>query len=66
MWYIFSANGLRGIEVYKSESEAERAADLRNSLINQGWHPVRVAQATLFLAARLRLWRAVLGIVLVV
>lgn len=43
MWYIFSANGLRGIEVYKSESEAERAADLRNSLINQGWHPVRVA-----------------------
>lgn len=43
MWYIFSANGLRGIEVYKSESEAERAADLRNRLINQGWHPVRVA-----------------------
>lgn len=43
MWYIFSANGLRGIEIYKSESEAERAADLRNSLINQGWHPVRVA-----------------------
>ena len=43
MWYIFSANGLRGIEVYQSESEAERAADLRNSLINQGWHPVRVA-----------------------
>ena len=43
MWYIFSANGLRGIETYKSESDAWRAADLRNSLINQGWHPVRVA-----------------------
>lgn len=43
MWYIMSGNGLRGIETYKSESEAWNAADLRNKLINQGWHPVRVA-----------------------
>lgn len=63
MWYIFSANGLRGIERYSSKSEAEWAAELRNSLINQGWHPVRVAQATLFLAARLRLWRAVFRVI---
>ncbi len=43
MWYIISASGLRGIEPYASKSEAEWAAELRNSLINQGWHPVRVA-----------------------
>ena len=48
MWYIMSASGLRGIERYSSKSEAEWAAELRNSLINQGWHPVRVAQAILF------------------
>lgn len=43
MWYIMSASGLRGIEAYYSETAAWNAADLRNSLINQGWHPVRVA-----------------------
>lgn len=43
MWYIVSKSGLRGIEKYTSEAQAWQAADLRNSLINQGWHPVRVA-----------------------
>ena len=43
MWYIVSKNGLRGIETYTSESSAWFAADMRNRLINQGWHPVRVA-----------------------
>jgi hypothetical protein len=43
MWYIVSASGLRGIEPYYSRNDAEFAAELRNSLINQGWHPVRVA-----------------------
>ena len=43
MWYIVSKNGLRGIETYSSESSAWFAADMRNRLINQGWHPVRVA-----------------------
>ena len=40
MWYIFSCNGLRGIEAYENESAAWEAAELRNALINQGWHPV--------------------------
>jgi hypothetical protein len=43
MWYIVSKSGLRGIETYRSENEAWNAADMRNRLINQGWHPVRVA-----------------------
>lgn len=43
MWYIFSANGLRGIEKYETEAQANFAAELRNSLINQGWHAVKVA-----------------------
>ena len=43
MWYIVSKNGLRGIETYTSESSAWFAADMRNRLINQGWHPIRVA-----------------------
>lgn len=42
MWYIFSRNGLKGIETYENESAAWRAADMRNALINQGWHPVFV------------------------
>ena len=43
MWYIFSASGLRGIEAYSSKSDAEWEAEMRNRLINPGWHPVRVA-----------------------
>lgn len=43
MWYIYSKNGLRGVETYTSEMDAWRAADLRNMLVNQGWHPMRVA-----------------------
>ena len=45
MWYIFSKSGIKGIEPYISEAEAWRAADLRNALVNQGWHPVRVEVA---------------------
>jgi hypothetical protein len=40
MWYIFSRSGLRGIETYVSENAAWNAAELRNALANQGWHPV--------------------------
>lgn len=40
MWYIFSRSGLRGIEVYENETAAWHAADIRNALIDQGWHPV--------------------------
>lgn len=43
MWYIVSKSGLRGIETYHNESAAWNAADLRNALVNQGWHPVKVA-----------------------
>ena len=43
MWYIISANGLRGIETYTNGRDAWLAAESRNSLVNQGWHPVRVA-----------------------
>jgi hypothetical protein len=43
MWYIISANGLRGIETYTNGQDAWLAAEMRNRLINQGWHPVRVA-----------------------
>lgn len=43
MWHIVSKSGLRGIETYYSESDAWTAADIRNELANQGWHPVRVA-----------------------
>jgi hypothetical protein len=43
MWYIVSKSGLRGIEIYHSENDAWNAADIRNQLANQGWHPVRVA-----------------------
>jgi hypothetical protein len=42
MWYIMSASGLRGIESYNSKSDAEFAAELRNGLINQGWHAVKM------------------------
>ena len=42
MWYIVSKSGLRGIETYYSENDAWNAADARNCLINQGWHPVKV------------------------
>jgi hypothetical protein len=42
MWYIVSKNGLKGIETYMSESSAQFAADMRNNLVNQGWHPVKV------------------------
>ena len=48
MWHIVSKNGLRGIETYYSESDAWNAADIRNELANQGWHPVRAAYAALF------------------
>ena len=48
MWHIVSKSGLRGIETYYSESDAWNAADIRNELANQGWHPVRVAYAALF------------------
>ena len=41
MWYIMSGRGLRGIEAYANEYEAWRAADMRNALIDQGWHPVK-------------------------
>ena len=56
MWYIMSRSGLRGIEPYTSEAQAWQAADLRNALVNQGWHPIRVevAQATSFSPARAR------------
>lgn len=40
MWCIFSRNGLKGIETYENENAAWLAADMRNALINQGWHPV--------------------------
>ena len=40
MWYIFSRSGIRGIGVYENEIMAWNAAELRNSLIDQGWHPV--------------------------
>ena len=64
MWYIVSKSGLRGIETYETEHNAWIAAEMRNRLINQGWHPVRVAaQATLFLAARPRSRRAVFALV---
>ena len=63
MWHIVSKSGLRGIETYYSESDAWNAADIRNELANQGWHPVRVAYAALFLSARLRLWRAEFGVI---
>ena len=54
MWYIMSRSGLRGIEKYTSEAQAWQAADLRNSLANQGWHPIRVevAQSTSFVRRR--------------
>lgn len=42
MRYIFSRSGLRGIETYENENAAWRAADIRNALINQGWHPVYI------------------------
>lgn len=42
MWYIMSASGLRGVESYSSKNDAEFAAELRNSLINQGWHAVKM------------------------
>lgn len=45
MWYIMSRSGLRGIEPYISEAQAWQAADLRNALVNQGWHPIRVEVA---------------------
>ena len=45
MWYIMSHSGLRGIETYTNEAQAQQAADLRNALINQGWHPVKVEAA---------------------
>ena len=45
MWYIMSRSGLRGIERYASETQARQAADLRNALVNQGWHPVKVEVA---------------------
>ena len=52
MWYIMSRSGLRGIEPYTSEAQAWQAADLRNALVNQGWHPIKVevAQSTSFSA----------------
>ena len=43
MWYIVSKSGLRGIETYHSENDAWNAADIRNQLTDQGWHPIRVA-----------------------
>lgn len=43
MWYIVSKSGLKGIEIYETEHNAWIAAEMRNRLINQGWHPVRVA-----------------------
>lgn len=52
MWHIVSKSGLRGIETYYSESDAWNAADIRNELANQGWHPVRVAYAALFFCLR--------------
>jgi hypothetical protein len=45
MWYIMSRSGLRGIETYTSEVQAWQAADLRNALVNQGWHPIKVEVA---------------------
>lgn len=45
MWYIMSGSGLRGIEPYTSEAQAWQAADLRNALVNQGWHPIKVEVA---------------------
>lgn len=42
MWYIFSRSGLRGIETYENENAAWNAAESRNALANQGWHPVFV------------------------
>jgi len=48
MWYIMSRSGLRGIEPYTSEAQAWQAwqaADLRNALVNQGWHPIKVEVA---------------------
>jgi hypothetical protein len=45
MWYIVSKSGLRGIETYHNETAAWNAADLRNALVNQGWHPVKVEVA---------------------
>ena len=54
MWYIMSRSGLRGIEPYTSEAQAWQAADLRNALVNQGWHPIKVevAQSTSFVRRR--------------
>lgn len=56
MWYIMSRSGVRGIEPYTSEAQAWQAADLRNALVNQGWHPIKVevAQSTSFSQGRAR------------
>ena len=43
MWIIINRFGIIGIEKYETQQNAERACWLRNSLINQGWKPRKVA-----------------------